>query len=315
MITIKISNERERNDIPTLQVGGLTEMAQCQLESSSSDLARMEDSAWGRAEAGARSDELREKYFRLPPDKRPNYNILGALSPFSRPWGQLLGDQGWFVLRDQEVIKDLQSRRPRSDYEHADRALVVVHIRMEGKGSLTENTGLYSPLECDLTGGELVLTEIKHKDENCAARKESRLKHQEKLKRLKRQWKKIKTKKTQMVLTSAMEDNTLDQNKMSEIELSLKSLKGLREEEKHGYKDSSEASWLTQDLSKIRDHNSRRLIGWVVNGGYSLRAGAEVGVCLMALSDLNILVQDNVTRVLTRQPDNHVYRFAFFEVS
>lgn len=290
-------------------------MAQCQLESGSSDLARMEDSAWGRAEAGARSDELREEYFRLPPDKRPNYSILGVLSPFSRAWAQLVGDHRWFVLRDQEVIKDLQRGRPRPDYEHADRALVVIHIRMEGKGSLTENTALYSPLECDMVGGELNLAEIQHKDDNSAARKESKLKHQEKLKRLKRQWKKIKTKKTQMVLTSAMEDKALDQNRMSEIELSLKALKGLREEEKLGYKDTSEASWLTQDLSKIRDHNSRRLTGWLVNGGYSLKAGAEVGVGLMALSDLNNLVQNNITKLLTRQPDNHVYRFAFFTVS
>ena len=290
-------------------------MVQCQLETGSSDLASMEDSAWGRADAGTKSVELREKYFRLPPDKRPNFTILGCMSPFSRPWGQLLGDQGWFVLRDQEVIKDLKSGRPRLDYEHANRALVVIHIRMEGKGSLTENTGLYSPLECDLSGGELDLTEMRHKDDNSGARKESRSKHQEKLKRLKRQWKKIKTKKTQLVLTSAMEDSTLDENRMSEIELSLKALKGLREEEKLGYKDTSEASWLSPDLSKIRDHNSRRLIGWVVTGGYSLRAGAEVGVGLMVLSDLNNLVQSNITRVLTRQPDNHVYRFAFFTVS
>ena len=51
-------------------------MAQCQLESGTSDLARMEDSAWGRVEAAARSGEMRERYFRLPPDKRPGVNIL-----------------------------------------------------------------------------------------------------------------------------------------------------------------------------------------------------------------------------------------------
>ena len=171
----------------------------------------------------------------IHPCKRPNYCILGSLAPFSRPWTELLGEAGWFVLRDREVITDLQSGRPR-DYEHEDRALVVVHLKIQGRGSLAENTAICSPLECDLKQEELNLIEIQHKDENSGARKESRSKHQEKLKRLKRQWKKVKTKKTQMVLSSAMQDVTLDQNKISEMDLSLKALKGLREEEKLGYR-------------------------------------------------------------------------------
>ena len=79
-------------------------MAQCQLESGTSDLARMEDSAWGRAEAAARSVEMREKYFRLPPDKRPGVNIL----PEIREKIKLL-KQTIFCLKGKPLFKKKKS--------------------------------------------------------------------------------------------------------------------------------------------------------------------------------------------------------------
>ena len=161
---------------------------------------------------------------------------------------------------------------------------------------------------------DLSLVEVHHKDDNVDTRKEMKKAHQDKLKQLKRQWKKVKDKKTQLILTSAANDQEVDQNKLSSLEVSLKALKGLREEEKSTYKEKSEQSWQSGDISKIKSHNCRTLIGWISLGGYSLKLGGETGLGLIALSSLNLLLSSNVERVLTRQPDNECYRTAFYHV-
>ena len=295
---------------------GLQQLHQASLETApgpGSCLA-MEDSAWGRAEAAERSAQLRAEHFRLPPDKRPNYAVLGSLAPFARPWSELLGREDWFVLRDVRVLTNLRSGNPQPDYCRAASALVLVRVNIQGKGKLSENTALYMPEQCDLQTQDLNLVEVHHKDDNVGTRKEIKKAHQDKLKQLKRQWKKVKDKKTQLILTSAANDQEVDQNKLSSLEVSLKALKGLRQEEKSTYKEKSEQSWQSGDTSKIKNHNCRTLIGWISLGGYSLKLGGETGLGLIALSSLNLLLSSNVDKILTRQPDNEGYRTAFYHV-
>ena len=296
-----------------VKVGGLQEMKQCELESETSSSAEFEDSGWMRTESARRSEEMRRKYFQFPPDKRPNYNVLGTLSPFSRPWSSLTGHQDWFVLRDTAVLNKLRERRESVTLAHTERALVVVNLKIEGKGRLSENTGIYHPLDCDLETDDFCLEEPKHNDDHESKRKETRSQHQSRLKQLKRQAKKIRQKRTQLLLeTAAAGENFADHDKAETIEVSLKALKGLCEEEKSTFKDTNERLWESESYDKLRDHNCRTLIGWVVDGGYSLRQGGEVGVGLISLSSVNNQIP---LRVLTRQPDNSSFRFASLKLS
>lgn len=298
-----------------VKVGGLKEMAQCQLESSAGDLASLEDSAWAKRESLAKTTEMKESYFRLPPDKRPNYNILGTMSPFSRAWSALTGTGQWFVLRDKDLLNQLAQGNATNDYEFCDYALVPVTLKIEGKGKLSENTGIYLPLECDIKSDDFSLEEIKHKDENEQERKDNTIAHRSKLKQLKRQNKKIRSKKNQLLLSCAAQDIEVDENKKAEIDISLRALKGLREEEKIMYQQQNQSLWGSKNLDGLSSHNCRSLVGWVVAGGYSLKEGGEVGVGLITLTSLNSLLKTKYKRVLTRQPDNYCYRFAHYTIA
>ena len=97
--------------------------------------------------------------------------------------------------------------------------------------------------------------------------------------------------------------------------MSLKALKGLREIEKDEYKEKSEQLWIPdKKTGKIEGHNSRELVGWVVRGGYSLRAGGEVGLGIVRLDSLISLREENVKQVLVRQQNSNQYRMANFHL-
>ena len=291
-------------------------MIQCQLETGHSDQASAEDTTWGQLESSQRSTEMREKYFRLPPDKRPNFSILGTMSPFTRNWNSLLGSSDWFVLRDKLVLEKLRLGETFKDFPQRCKALVMIKLTVLGKGKLSENTMIYQPLDCDLQNeNEFNLEEVSHKDVRESQRKDSKVNHQAKLKQLKRQWKKIKNKKTQLILASATEDVDVDDKKMEEINVSLSALKGLREEEKDGYKENNEKSWECDDKTGIMNHNSRTLIGWVVTGGYCLSSGGETGLGLVTMDSLNKILETNTWKMLVRQQDNLHYIIVSFSVS
>ena len=298
------------------KVAGSKEMIQCQLETGHSDQASVEDTTWGQLESSQRSTEMREKYFRLPPDKRPNFSILGTMSPFTRNWNSLLGSSDWFLLRDKLVLEKLRLGETSKDFPQSCKALVMIKLTVLGKGKLSENTMIYQPLDCDLQNeNEFNLEEVSHKDVRESQRKDSKVNHQAKLKQLKRQWKKIKNKKTQLILSSATEDVDVDDKKMEEINVSLSALKGLREEEKDGYKENNEKSWECDDKTGIMNHNSRTLIGWVVTGGYCLSSGGETGLGLVTMDSLTKILETNSWKMLVRQPDNLHYRIVSFSVS
>lgn len=83
------------------------EMGQCYLPP---------DSSAGKEEEERIKNELKEKYFKLPPSKRVNYIKLGIKSPFYCPWQLLLKDwnsvevEDFFVLRDMQLLENIQVR-------------------------------------------------------------------------------------------------------------------------------------------------------------------------------------------------------------
>lgn len=297
-----------------VRVAGQKEMEQLEIEAGKSPLVSLEDSAWARAEASETQQAEREKYFSFPPDKRPNFLTFGSFSPFCRDWDSLAGP-GWFMVRDAALL----SRLVRGEHQHCQEnraALVQVRLKVSGRGKLSWNTMIFSPTLTDLEADSFGLTEPKHPDKEAEAeRKEKRKSHQVKMKRLKRHWKRMKSKKTLLELSSVANDIDLPVDKLTEIDISLKALKGLREIEKVEYKEKSEQLWVpSNNKGNIESHNARDLAGWVVRGGYSLRTGGEVGLGILKLDTVLGLLRSNMNKVLVKQQDSFQYRMADFQI-
>ena len=284
------------------------------LEAGKSELVSMEDSSWARAEAEQRKQEEREKYFSFPPDKRPNLALFGTLSPFCRDWESLVGP-GWFLVRDLALLSQLKAGELQQVEENSP-ALVQVKLVMCGRGKLSENTMIFLPTATDLETDNFALTEPKHRDKDIEAeRRNARSSHQVKMKKLKRQWKRIKSKKTLLELSSAANDFQLPEDKIAEMNNSLTALKGLREIEKVDYKEKSEQLWIpTENLKKNKDQTARELLGWTVRGGYCLRTGREEGLGIIKWDSLIQLVKNNTKQILVRQQDSLQYRLAYFNI-
>ena len=295
-----------------VRVGGQVEMDQFELEAGRSELVSMEDSPWARSEAEQRKKEEREMFFSLPPDKRPNLPLFGTLSPFGRDWDSLVG-KGWFLVRDVALLSQLMAGKLQQENSEA---LVAVKLVMCGRGKLSENTMIFLPTTTDLETDNFALTEPKHRDRDIEAeRKSARSSHQVKMKQLKRQWKRIKSKKTLLELSSVANDFQLSEDKIAEINNSLSALKGLREIEKVSYKEKSEKLWIPdKNMEKIKDQNARELVGWTVRGGYSLRAGRQEGLGIIKWNSLLHLVRNNTKQVLVKQQDGLQYRMAYFYI-
>ncbi|KAL1450811.1 hypothetical protein WDU94_003131 [Cyamophila willieti] len=73
------------------RVGGLREASQLSVQMRSEPPLTCDTRAWRHVE-DRRSEEARDKYFRKPPKKRPNFIRLGNATPFSFPWTVLLRD-------------------------------------------------------------------------------------------------------------------------------------------------------------------------------------------------------------------------------
>ena len=93
-----------------------------------------------------------------------------------------------------------------------------------------------------------------------------------------------------------------------------------REGANAAYVEEQEHLWVPGKLSQgLKDECSRSLLGFVVEGGYSYRAGKAVGlgfVPVVALAELIEVTEQMGCRgkVLTRQPDTAQYRTAMMEV-
>lgn len=77
------------------------------------------DTSAGEEEELSISNQCREVYFKLPPNKRTNYNKFRISSPFEWNWRLLLTDwnenkepiRDFFILRDQKQLKIIQVRK------------------------------------------------------------------------------------------------------------------------------------------------------------------------------------------------------------
>ena len=100
----------------------------------------------------------------------------------------------------------------------------------------------------------------------------------------------------------------------------MKELKRRREDANTDYVKEQEDLWMPRGLPHgLKDGCSRSLLGFIVEGGYSYRAGKAVGlgfVPVIAMAELIEEVDQLGCRgkVMTRQPDTAQYRSAMVEV-
>lgn len=94
------------------RTGGLRETESLAFETGSCYMPP--DSEAGKQEELRVEEEMKERYFKLPPSKRVNYVKLGIKSPFICQWDMLLMDwgqhkgDGFFVLRDKGLLNKVQ---------------------------------------------------------------------------------------------------------------------------------------------------------------------------------------------------------------
>ncbi|KAI8033946.1 hypothetical protein M5D96_013278 [Drosophila gunungcola] len=140
--------------------GGLRELDSVAREAGTE--MHLPDTVAGIQQAAASADELRGRYFRLPPNKRTNYRKLAVASPFSAPWKQLVRDWRsspsvstayYYVLRHrqqlEEIAEALRKRRPLSEPLPDEEALIQIQLRMISRGHVKSNALICLPTEAD----------------------------------------------------------------------------------------------------------------------------------------------------------------------
>lgn len=97
------------------RAGGLREMDSVIFESDRQPFL-LPDTEAGSTEENTLTCTLKDKFFRLPPNKRPNYNKFGISSPFNWNWTLLFKEWGcnddlasnFYVLRSKKMLENLQ---------------------------------------------------------------------------------------------------------------------------------------------------------------------------------------------------------------
>lgn len=95
--------------------GGLRETDSVIFESNQSHFL-FPDTQSGKNEENLIVRKLKDDFFKLPPNKRPNYNKFGISSPFNSNWQLLFKDWGcddtsasnFVVLRNKKLLRNLQ---------------------------------------------------------------------------------------------------------------------------------------------------------------------------------------------------------------
>jgi len=314
------------------RTAGSQELEHFELEHFKGKSVDLEDSEFGKCEANLRQQQIRKKHFFLPPDKRTNHAKMGIASPFGPKWGMLLADwkpkvelgqrevvDDWYILRDTSILERLKNNDSIEDFPELviDKALIRVRVLIRGKGVINENAVLCVPRESDYEESSGEIFEPLQSDDLEQERKVSKKLHKEKMKRQKRQWKKVKNKQVLMIAQSVAEEKEIDQERLTLLNNNLSALKRLRDEENSRYMIDSEKLW-EGPCNTIRGSCTREVVGWVVKGSYSYKLGGEVGeglVCLRGWLDLVARGgRQTENLVLTRNTNSLNYRKAAMEL-
>ncbi|XP_060535867.1 ribonucleases P/MRP protein subunit POP1 [Cylas formicarius] len=276
------------------RAGGLRETRSIDFEMSRSGRLRP-DTLAGAAEDRDDFAAGRAKFFRLPPNKRTNFNKYAIASPLGFRWdllvdewrraGETAGD--FAVLRDRNVLRGVQ------DYLDAKAELpsrlasllIPVEVTPSKKGSCRKYSIICVPKPTD-HGGDPV--EPACRDVNAATRTRLRAEHKALLGRLGRRRKRARRggKEVAPPDAEALEKYTAE-------------MRGL---------------WLP-DATTVRASCSRQVAGFVTHGDFSFATGGAKGVGYVAAGALCELgAPPHRRRVLVRNTNSRLYRWASIRV-
>ncbi|XP_075224547.1 POP1 ribonuclease P/MRP subunit isoform X2 [Lycorma delicatula] len=312
------------------RVGGIREQASLYNESGIAPLVTP-DSEAGLIDNEEAKLSMTEKHFRKPPTKRANFIKLGITSPFHYSWKELLRDWNescsvpscFFVLRDRALLENINLMKKSlsgskgnfnvNNYESdKENMLIGINIKVYGRGNLSDHSIVCLPSKEDL---QLLIkktnerpVELPHADPNARERSDIQKNHLRLLKQLKKKRKKLKINK---------DDNYKFIKQMSD------------EIVKHKEKKMKEL-WLPSNTLtiSIKDSCSRRIMGYVVSGGYSFTQSCCTGIAYVTLTSLfelyhqqqSNLFEDKLNFnkklpfILIRMPSTYQYSFATFEI-
>lgn len=291
------------------------------------------DTAAYAKEALTVKQELIEKYFRYPPNRRVNFTKVGISSPFFCEWKILMREwtnsEDFFVLRNRDLLSQLQRNissktfnRGKSnqdmdlDIENAfecQNCLVRVKISILKKGCPRNLAIICLPKPEDLqkfanNSSWSGPVEKLNSDSNEAIRKTLRKNHLAQLKRLKRQ--RIRHRKSLVDKLNAMLNEnlcTLHQKKESKNLVSLN--------QKMIHEQSQKMSQLYLPTCRnVRYSCDREVMGYVTVGDFSFVDGKGVGLGYVTLNSLLDLIANKFNIVLVRNTQTRQYRIAKFEI-
>lgn len=184
------------------RAGGLRESQSIDFEMGLTEFLPPDTSAGVQEEINT-SEACKERFFKLPPNKRTNYNKYSIASPFNYNWNLLVGE--WLgetvgeirVLRDRKLLCEIHelfiTRKPKNIVIDFNKNLVVpVKLKVEQKGCPKQFSVICLPQVGDL---KKVPVEPKKLDVNEVKRKQLRKQHKKLLQTLKRRRKRAKDKK------------------------------------------------------------------------------------------------------------------------
>ncbi|XP_053606352.1 ribonucleases P/MRP protein subunit POP1 [Plodia interpunctella] len=254
------------------------------------------DSSAGEEEEKAIFNDMKEKYFKLPPSKRVNYIKLGINSPFSCNWKLLLQEwsnvpvDNFYVLRDSQLLLKLQDclqrRQHLPDIVNPEACLVPVYLQMVNGGSLKKHALICLPEKDDYISIENV-HEQQHDDPNEKLRKQTRIEHKLDIKRWRRKRTKLRNKNK---MVTVQKSKKRDSNKLSQYVLKMREL------------------WLPSQIKTVRHSCSRQVMGYVSQGAFSFTESNSCGLGYIAYHALNILIKNGHNQILVRNISSKKYR-------
>ncbi|GAB0095699.1 Pop1 [Sergentomyia squamirostris] len=248
----------------------------------------MPDTSVCQQEDTAVAQALREKYFRKPAKKRPNYIKLSIQSPFRCPWQQLIEDwsqfSSFYVLRNKGTLHQLSMmlkyQKPMESLPPEEMALIPVYVRMISRGNPGNFALLTLPTEEELQkscSGESGFLHVEPlaKDPNQKARKDLRKSHTRFLKQQRRL--RIRMKKK-------LQEETMERVKMPRAQ----SQKVVVSCEK--FKEQMDKLWLPQNCT-VKDQCSRPVIGYVTQSDFTFTDAAVTAIGYVTWNGLKELLR------------------------
>ncbi|KAL6440138.1 hypothetical protein ACFW04_003032 [Cataglyphis niger] len=281
-------------------------------------------------EALVSKEELTNKYFCRPPNRRVNYIKFGICSPFFCDWKNLT--KGWsdienfYVLRNRELLSSLQTgicpvknRKSKltknmqfnfQDFDECKNCLVRVQLSMVGKGLPKKFAIICMPTHEDMKKFEnykkwVGPIEKCHTDPNEKSRKMLRKNHLVLLKRLRRQ--RVRRKKT-------FQDNTLKSLKKS-IGNATERMSALIHRKIISDQFIRMSKLYLPESTEVRHSCDREVMGYVTIGGLSFSHAKGIGIGYVTLPSLLEIVRSKKSNiVLVRNTQTRQYRLAKLDV-